>query len=82
MSSARSSSIGEPKEAHDENDQDIEILDSVFAYIEKAHSSSFINNDTIMFSIEDVMALVDRYLRENTQTYTLKDLKKEKSPPK
>lgn len=33
-------------------------------YIEGTFHSQFINNETIMLSIEDVIALVDRFIKE------------------
>ena len=48
------------------------MLDIVFEYIEKAHKSEFINNDTIMFNMEDLQALIDRFVREKANIYVVK----------
>ena len=37
------------------------ILDDIARYIEESVKGGFINNDTILFHIEDVQALVNRY---------------------
>ena len=46
----------------------------MYEYIAKTHKSQFINDDTIMFDMDDVKALVDRFLRENFKKYRLLDL--------
>ena len=58
------------------NEQDEAILDEIYDNIEKAHKTSSINHDTIMFSIEDVEALVKRFIFEHVQKYKLIDIKK------
>ena len=58
----------------EEIEQDSDILDEIFKYIETAHASSFINNETIMFSIDDVKALIDRFVKEEADKYQVYDI--------
>eukprot|EP00347_Sterkiella_histriomuscorum_P018047 403346992 len=54
------------------DDQDLEILDTIVEYIATTFKKSqFINDETIMFQIDDVVALVDRYLKDFQDKYKL-----------
>jgi len=44
--------------------QDPEVLDQLFSYIDLFHQGQFLNNDKIMLTIFDVMALTNRFVSE------------------
>lgn len=72
----------EPEIVTEEIEQDGEVIDDIFAFIQTMFSGSSTDDDNYVFSMDDIKALLKRFLNEQKEKIVIKDVLTEEGKKK